>query len=114
MRITIKDLEVGIDRLNRTAGTPDTPYTKTKDGKFKPNAGNYHLSGAYGGYQVTQMVESGGCCCPIGGGHVSKRECYETLHAFIKGIEAVQHCKADMIANYRRDFPAQAKLTDAQ
>ena len=87
-RITKKDLENGIARLNRLAGTPPEPYTKHANGKWSPNAGNYHLSGAYGGYQVMQMVESGGCSCPIGAGHVPKRECYETLHAFIKGIEA--------------------------
>jgi len=87
-RITVKDLENGIDRLNRIAGTPATPYTKTAKGKFKANAGNYHLSGAYGGYQVMQMVKSGGCSCPIGAGHVPKRECYETLHAYINGFEA--------------------------
>jgi len=88
-RITIKDLENGIARLNRLAGTPETPYTKHANGKWTPNPGNYHLSGAYSGYQVMQMVNEGsGASCPIGAGHVPKRECYETLHAFINGFEA--------------------------
>jgi hypothetical protein len=88
-RITVKDLENGIGRLNRLAGTPQTPYTKNKAGKFIANAGNYHLSGAYGGYMVQQMCNEGtGCTTPITADHVPKRECYETLHAFINGFEA--------------------------
>jgi len=88
-RITVKDLENGITRLNHLAGTPQTPYTKNKAGKFIANAGNYHLSGAYSGYKVMQMTnKGGGASCPIGAGYVPKRECYETLHAFINGFEA--------------------------
>ena len=104
MRITIKDLEGAVDRLNRVSGTPETPYTKTKDGKYKPNPGNFHLSGAYGGYQVMQMCESGGASCPIGAGHVPKRECYETLHAFIKGVEYQERIKQQFIDNYKKRF----------
>lgn len=89
MRITIKDLEAAVERLNRLTGNPPTPYTRSKDGSFTANIGNYHLSQAYGGCQVCQMLtDGGGVTTPITSGHVPKRECYETLHAFIRGYEA--------------------------
>jgi hypothetical protein len=91
-RITLQDIENGLSRLNHMAGTPQTPYTKNADGKFKANIGNYHLSQAYGGCCVHQMLsDGGGITTPITHGHVPKRECYETLHAFINGFEASAH-----------------------
>ena len=89
MRIKVSDLEAGIKRLNTIAKTPLTPYTKLHDGTFTPNARCYHLSGAYGGYMVVQMSNKPGCTSvstPITRGHVSKRECYDTLHAYITGM----------------------------
>lgn len=89
MRITKSDLETGVARLNHLAGTPKEPYSKGEDGHYHPNALCYHLSGAYGGYQVQQICTQGtGVHTPITAGHVTKRECYDTLHAFINGMEA--------------------------
>ena len=88
MTITVKHLETLVARLNEVAGTPETPYTKNTNGTFTPNAFCYHLSGAYGGHMVVQMCEgSTGVTTPITSGHVTKRECYETLYAFIRGFE---------------------------
>ena len=88
MKITVKDLEAQITRLNEVAGTPETPYTKNANGTFTPNAFCYHLSGAYGGYMIKQMCEgSTGSTPPITNGHVTKRECYVTLCAFIQGFK---------------------------
>ena len=117
MRISKHDLDMMVDRLNIAAGTPRETWSRDENGKLKPNAFNYHLSGAYGGYQVQQIcTEGSGTSNPITGGHVTKRECYDTLYAFIKGVESVhiQKCKDAMIANYRKDFPEDAKLTDKQ
>lgn len=87
-RITIKDLRPAVERLNRMTGNPTEPYTRKDDGSFVCNIGNYHLSQAYGGYQVQQMLtDGGGVTTPITCGHVPARECYETLHAFIRGYE---------------------------
>lgn len=92
MRISKHDLDMMVNRLNITAGTPTEPWYRDESGKLKPNAFCYHLSGAYGGYQVQQMCKEGsGVTTPITGGHVTKRECYETLYAFIKGIESTQN-----------------------
>ena len=48
MRVTDKDLEIAVNRLNKLAGTPLTSYTKLKSSAYKPNARNYHLDWAYG------------------------------------------------------------------
>ncbi len=90
-RITIKDLENGLKRLNHMTGNPLTPWAKDGSGKFTAQIGNFHLSQAYGGCQVHQMLsDGGGITCPITSGHVPRRECYETLHAFINGVEHVK------------------------
>ena len=87
-RISIRDLEGSVKRLNQLTGNPETPYTRGEDGSFTANIGNYHLSQAYGGCMVQQMLtDGGGVTTPITCGHVPKRECYDTLRAFIDGYE---------------------------
>lgn len=87
-RITIKHLEGLVNRLNALTNSPQTPYTRL-DGGVTANIGNYHLSGAYGGYALQRMEnESGGVSCPLYTGHISKRELYNLLNAFVRGIEA--------------------------
>ena len=86
-RITIRDLEGMVSRLNRLTGQIDAAYTRGDDGKLRANVGSYTLSGAYGGWELEQIVnEGGGVTCPIGPGHLPKRELYGKLHAFIAGI----------------------------
>ena len=86
-RITEKMLQLRIDRLNELTGQPMTPYTKTENG-LKANIGNYHLSHAYGGVCVHQMHnDGGGVSCPLNHYHAPKREVFESLGAFIAGIE---------------------------
>ena len=60
-----------------------------KDGQYRSNVGNYHLSGAYGGYALHRMDnESGGVRDVFGCGHQPKRELANRMHAFISGLEA--------------------------
>jgi hypothetical protein len=62
------------------------------DGKSVANVGNFHLSSAYGGVALVQMVgSSGGISMPLMQGHTTKRDCYDQVYAFIKGIEYQQH-----------------------
>jgi hypothetical protein len=49
-RITEKMLELSLMRLNAITNSPTEPYTLNDDGKWTANIGNFHLSGAYGGY----------------------------------------------------------------
>ena len=86
-RISIKDIENAVDRLNRMAGTPMKPWARV-DGKNTANIGNYHTSQAYGGVAIHQMQSAGGGIRQVFGcGHVPKRECFEQLHSFINGFD---------------------------
>ena len=82
-RVTEKQLQAIVDRLNRITGSPMEPYV---DGKAQ--IGNYHLSHAYGGVCLHRMFnEGGGVSSPLSTGHISKRELMGLLYAFISGIE---------------------------
>ena len=82
-RVTEKQLQAIVDRLNRITGSPMKPYV---DGKAQ--IGNYHLSHAYGGVCLHRMHnENGGVSSPLSTGHISKRELMGLLYAFISGIE---------------------------
>ena len=88
MKITMRDLEGAVSTLNRITGQPPEPYTKTGACEHVANVGNYHLDGAYGGWQLSQLVnEHGGARDVLSSGHVPKRELYSLIWAFIKGIE---------------------------
>ena len=87
-RITEKHLEALVNRLNRTTGNPETPWRDTPDG-LRANIGNYHTEHAYSGVGLVRMCnESGGISCvlPLG----TKRELYDQLRAFLKGIESTK------------------------
>jgi hypothetical protein len=87
MKITIKDLNRAIDRLNRRTGNPLDPYTRTGENTVKSNAGCFVLDGAYGGYKLSQIVEGGGQRDVLRVGYKSKRDTYNLIHAFVDGID---------------------------
>lgn len=89
MKITIKDLEAVCNRINVMTKSPLTPYAKDDNGKLVGLVGNYHLSGAYGGFSLHQMGnENGGIRDVFGCGHTSKKDLYFRMHAFISGLES--------------------------
>lgn len=88
-RISKQDLDNVVSRINSIMKQPQQPYVKTGD-KFVAQIGNYHLSGAYGGYALHEMVNEGGGIRDIFGGHMPKRELYERMHAFIRGLNAAR------------------------
>ena len=92
--ITKADLQATVDRINRITGSPLDPYTKTGEvpnQTYKANIGNYHLSGAYGGYALHLMDnEGGGITDVLRVGHVSRRELYNLMHAFIRGLNVIE------------------------
>lgn len=88
MRITEKHLKGLVDRLNSLTNNPMAPYTVEADKKYNANIGNYHLDGAYGGWALRQMMNtSGGVHDIFNSGFMSKRNLYDMIHAYIKGIE---------------------------
>jgi len=87
-RITKADLEGAVRALNLATGQPPEPYTREADGALTHHPGNYHLSGAYGGWQVEQMHPSGGVTRALGGGYIPKRELYSLICAMVEGVRA--------------------------
>jgi hypothetical protein len=94
MRTSLKTLETLCRWINERTGSPLEPYTKDENGNFRANVGNYHLSGAYGGYCLHRMhSEGGGVTTPLIHGHVPKRELETAMRAFLAGIDTVQESK---------------------
>lgn len=86
-RITDSQLNALVTRLNNLTGNPTEPYT-TVDGKTQASPGNFHISHAYGGVALMQMSNvGGGCSMPLMQGHTTKRDCFDQVYAFVKGIE---------------------------
>ena len=91
-RITIKDIERKLAHLNELTGNPAQPWNESGEPGTRGNIGNYHLSQAYGGYGINRMSNgAGGCSDPIFCGHRPKRECYNLLCAYVRGIESRQY-----------------------
>ena len=87
-RITRKHLDYLINQINTLTGSP-MEYCTRIDGKFKCNIGNYHIYSAYGSVGLHRtMNEGGGATDVIGLG--TKRELYNQMQAFIRGIESTK------------------------
>jgi hypothetical protein len=90
-RITIKMLEAQVRTLNERLGRPTEPWSATgpmmkgSGNHYRANIGNIHLSQAYGGVQVVEMVNDGGAVRSLTDYHGPKREAWEVL----RGMHAV-------------------------
>jgi hypothetical protein len=86
-RITNADLERLIGKINTATGMPLQPYSPHPD--HKPQAGCYHLAGAYGGVALERMSLEPGCTgvtTMFGGGYRPKRELYALMQVFHAGL----------------------------
>lgn len=82
-RITEKNLDGLCDVINRVTGSPVAPYI---DGICQ--VGNYHIGSAYGGFCLHRMSNtSGGVSEPLYCGYTTKRDLWNRMHAFLKGLE---------------------------
>lgn len=87
-RVTEKQLQAIVDRINTMTGSPLEPYANGK-----AQIGNYHLSHAYGGVCLHRMHnEGGGVSSPLLVGHVTKRELANLMYAYICGLNEVVPC----------------------
>jgi hypothetical protein len=84
-RITRAHLDAKVNTINTMTNSPFVPY-RTVDGKAVANKGNYHISGAYGGYSLHRMTEGGGASNVFSIGHVSARELAGLMSAYIAGL----------------------------
>lgn len=93
-RITQKDLDLQVERINKATKSPLTTYTRNgKKGNREPgftaNIGNYHLDWAYGGVKLIRIDnERGGIATISTGGFGTKRELYNWMTAFLAGMAA--------------------------
>ena len=95
MKITKQDLQGAVDTLNRISCNCNYCATFTRTGKpcaFESNGiaapKAYFLSGAYGGWELCQQTAGGGVRNVLSMGHRPKRELYNLIWAFIKGIQS--------------------------
>ena len=91
-RITDKQLDSLCDYLNKLTDSPTEYGGRQADGSFKSNVGHYTISHAYGGVCLHRIAnEGGGVTTPLIHGHVPKRELYNAMQAFIKGLDSVRY-----------------------
>ena len=88
--ITNKMIEKLALRLNKLAGTPEVPCKRGDNGELEWQEGHYHISYAYGGACLHQITAGGGVCDIFHCGHVSKRDLYNRISAFIDGYQAAK------------------------
>jgi hypothetical protein len=108
-RITDKNLEGVCAIINRVTGSPEKPYV---DGVAQ--IGNYHIGSAYGGVSLQRMSNSsGGVTEPLYCGYQTKRDLWNRMHAFLKGIEMEQERITAVIENQdSRSFEQMMKTVD--
>ena len=85
-RITKRDLQNVLDRINEATGQKLEGWTKDETGRYRANVGTYVLDWCYGGVRLSQLVT------PSGGerditGRGTKRETYHAMRAFLAGLE---------------------------
>ena len=86
-RITQRDLDGMVLRLNRLTNSPVEPW-RIEEGRNRANPLHYHIDSAYGGHKLARMCnDGGGVETVLHTGYVSKRELYDAIYTFIQGIE---------------------------
>jgi hypothetical protein len=85
-RITRTFLEAKARTLNGMTKSPVEP-SRMVDGKWTANVGNYHVSGANGGYCLHRTAtEGGGVRDVFDCGHISARELAGLMSAYMAGL----------------------------
>ncbi len=87
-RITQSMLIRLTDTINRKLDTPMALYRGSRDDGFTANVGNYHLDWANGGVSLCRMLVNGGTCDVLWCGHITKRDLFGRMQAFVEGIRA--------------------------
>ncbi len=85
-RITRSFLDAKVRIINSMMAMPQEPYEQRTD-KRVANIGNYHISGANGGFCLHRMVtEGGGVSDVFQCGHIPARELAQRMSAYMAGI----------------------------
>lgn len=87
-RVSERDLDRIVEKLNKITNSPSTTYTRDKYHKYTANVGNYHLDWAYGGVSLKRvMCEAGSVEDVLGCGFVTKRDLYGRIVAYMRGYQ---------------------------
>jgi hypothetical protein len=85
-RITRSFLDAKAATINSMTKSP-AESSRMVNGKYCANIGNYHISGAYGGYCLHRMAtEGGGVSDVFSCGHVPARELAAIMSAYTAGL----------------------------
>ena len=85
----IKDLEIRVNYLNKITKNRVEKYLPYKiNGKLVSNIGHYYISKYNGNYGIEQIMSTSGSCTDVSY-RGTKKEIYNWLNAFIKGIETI-------------------------
>ena len=86
-RITSKDVEAVCERINQVFGRPEIGLIR-ENGRNVAQVGHFYIEGAYGGWALYEIMnEGGGVHDVFSVGHVSRRELYGLMQAFLRGAE---------------------------
>lgn len=85
-RITQKQMQALLDRLNTIAGTPLTTFDPDRT-EARWNVGNFHLDSAYNGFCLMQVVSPRGAVENVlGTAYAPLSQTYRDTQIFIRGL----------------------------
>lgn len=88
MRVSVSHLRAQANYLNKITNSPAS-YAIEKDGKRVIQVGHWHISRAYGGFDLYRTANEGGAVNDVFRcGHIPARELSGRISALIMGIES--------------------------
>ena len=110
-RINQKDIDGALRGLNLTAGL--SPHEATGDvhryGEGLTGGwiiGRYYAMGAYGGWQLVQVVNEHGGVRAVSGGYTTRRELHALIRAYSEGMAAGREGDRYAVATLRAEYEA--------
>jgi len=110
-RINQRDIDGALRGLNLTAGlepheADGTAYRLGDNGAGVAIVGRYYAMGAYGGWQLAQIVNEHGGVRAVSGGYVSRRELLGIIRAYREGMSAARAGDRYSVATLRAEHEA--------
>jgi hypothetical protein len=110
-RITQRDIDGALRGLNLWAGlepheADGTAYRYGEGGAGAWIIGRYYVMGAYGGWQLVQVINEHGGVRAVSGGYVSRRELLAVIRAYREGMAAGREADRYAVATLRASVEA--------
>ena len=87
MIASIKMLENLVKHLNKLTNSPEKYGQRIESGEFIINIGHYHIQTHINGLSLLCTISTSGNVTDVFGLVCTKRELFNLIHAYIKGIE---------------------------